>query len=58
MCRQILDTFGHRYHHEVVLDNVIAMFVEHVTTLPCGAEQVHAGVAQLTGIHPVKVCGI
>lgn len=58
MCRQIADTIRHRYHHHVVFDNVVAMLVEHKTCLTCHAKQVHAGVAQLTGIHPVEVCRI
>ena len=55
MCRQIADTIRHRYHHHVVFDNVVAMLVEHKTCLTCQAKQVHAGVAQLMGIHPVEV---
>ena len=58
MCRQIADTIRHRYHHQVVLHDMVASLVEHKTCLPCQAKQVHAGVAQLTGIHPVEVCGI
>ena len=58
MSRQVADTIGHRYHNQVVFHDVIAMLVEHKTCLTCRAKQMHAGVAQLTGIHPVEVCGI
>ena len=46
------------FHHEVVSDNVIAMLVKHKTCLTSQAKQMHAGMAQLTGIHAVEVCGI
>ena len=39
MCRQILDTFGTSYYHEVVFDNVIAMLVKHKTCLTSQAKQ-------------------
>ena len=56
--RQVADMIGHRYHYKVVFDYVIAMLVEYKTCLTCQAKQVHAGVVQLSGIHPVVVCGI
>ena len=48
----------HWYHNQVVFDNVIAMLIKYKTCLTCQAKQMHAGVAQLIGIHPVEVCGI
>ena len=58
MCRKVLHLVRHRYYHQVVFDNVIAMLVEYKAAFASHAEQVHAGVAQLIGIHPVEVCGI
>jgi len=58
MCRQIADTIRHWYHHQVVLHDMVASLVEHKTCLTCQAKQVHAGVAQLLGIHAVEVGGI
>ena len=55
---QILHPVGHGNHHQVVPSDMIAMFVEHKTPLPRLAKQMHASVAQLSGIHPVKVGGI
>jgi hypothetical protein len=37
---------------------MITMLVEHKTPLPRLAKQMHASVAQLSGIHPVEVGGI
>jgi hypothetical protein len=37
---------------------MIAMLVEHETPLPRFTKQMHASVAQLSGIHPVEVGGI
>ena len=58
MCRKVADTIRHRYHNQIVFDNVVAMLVEYKTCLTCQAKQVHAGVAQLSGIHLIEVCGI
>ena len=55
---KVADAVGHRYHHQIVLHDVVAMLVEHKTPLPCLAKQMHTGVAQLSGIHPVEVGGI
>ena len=55
---KVADTIGHRYHHQVVLYNMIAVLIEHETTLTCQAKQMHTSVTQLTGIHPIEVCGI
>jgi len=41
--------------HEVVLDYVVAAFVEHETTLPCRAEQMQAGLLELWGADAVKI---
>ena len=32
--------------------------MKHKAPLPCQTQQMHAGVVQLTGIHPVEVGGI
>jgi hypothetical protein len=45
-------------HHQIVLLNVIAPLVEHETAFTRQTEQMHAGVAQLAGVHPVEVGGI
>ena len=58
MCRKVADTIRHRYHHQVVLHDMVASLVEHKTCLTCQAKQMHAGVTQLSGIHLIEVCGI
>jgi len=37
---------------------VVTVLVEHKTALTRSAQQVHAGVAQLRGVHPVEIGGI
>jgi hypothetical protein len=37
---------------------MIAVLIEHEATLTCQAEHMHTSVTQLTGIHPIEVCGI
>jgi hypothetical protein len=41
--------------HEVVLDYVVAAFVEHETALPSRAEQMQAGVLELWRVNAIKV---
>ena len=58
MCGQVLHAGGCRYHHKVVFHDMVTPVVEHETALARCAVQMHAGVAQLGGIHAVKVGGI
>ena len=58
MCREVADTGRHRYHHQVVLRDVVAMLVEHKTALARRTQQVHASITQFLGIHAVEVGGI
>ncbi len=57
-CSQVLDSVRHGDDHQVVFHDVITPLVEHKTALARQAQQVHAGVAQLRGVHPVEIVGI
>ena len=58
VCRNVFYPIRIRYHYQVVLRNVVTMFIEHKTALASRAEQVHTSVAQLLRIHPVEVVRI
>ena len=58
MCREVADTGRHRYHHQVVLRDMVVPLVEHKAALARRTQQVHASVAQFLGIHAVEVAGI
>ena len=58
MSRKVSYSIGHRYHNQVVFDNVVAPLVEHKAALARRTQQVHASVAQFLGIHAVEVGGI
>lgn len=56
--REVLRPRGVRHHHQVVFHDVVTFLVEHETSLPRRAEQVHAGVAQLGRVHREEIGGI
>ena len=53
--RKILRPVGVWNHHKVVLHDVVATFVEHETSFPRPAQQVHTGVFQFWRVHRQKV---
>jgi hypothetical protein len=55
---QTLHPGGCGDYDKVVLDYVVATFVEHETTLPCRAEQMQAGVLEFWGADAIKVGGV
>lgn len=53
--REILRPVGVWNHHQVVLHDVVAPLVEHETSFPRRAQQVHAGMSQLRRIHRQEI---
>ena len=58
MSSQTLHPGGCGDDHKIVLDYVVATFVEHETALPSRAEQMQAGLLELWGADAVKIGGV
>ena len=55
--RKIADAVGRGNHHQVVPHDMVAVAVEHQAPFARRAQQVHAGVAQLSGVYAAEVGG-